>query len=124
MNSQSRIIVGLLVAAVAALGIAVGAMAAGSDGDSDGTRNHMDADDPYTGMMGAMGSMDSDNMLEHMREILGQDGYNRMMRHFEDHQKGVMTGDTEVDGMMHLMMDGMTRHMPGDNQDILPSDVE
>ena len=126
MNTQAKLIIGLLVAVVAALGITVGVLAAGTGGDdgNDGMATHMDTDDAYMGMMGAMGGMDSDNMLEHMREILGEDGYNRMMGHFQDHRNGTMTGDAEVDGMMHRMMDGMMQHMPQDNQDVLPPGVD
>ena len=116
MNTQIKAILGILVAAVIGLAITVGVMAAGDD-EYDGnttTPNHMmGKDSGYVGMMGAMGSMDSDDMLTHMRQVLGEDGYQRMLAHLADHQSGApMTGNTTVDQMMHAMMDGMMGQMP------------
>lgn len=125
MNNTARIVVGVLIAIVVGLGIAVGVMATRDNQDSVAMGSHMGGtDDGYQGMMGAMGSMDSEAMLGHMREILGEDGYNRMMQHLQDHRDGMTTGDAGVDGMMHQMMDGMMQHMPADSQDILPPDVD
>ena len=123
MNTQARLIVGVLVAAVVGLAITVGVMAAGGDDhDVSTTTNHMMGNDNgYQGMMGAMGSMDYDDMLKHMREVLGEDGYQRMLAHLADHRSGTpMTGNTAVDGMMHTMMDGIMQRVPVDSGTVLP----
>ena len=123
MNTQARLIVGVLVAAVVGLAITVGVMAAGGDDhDVSTTTNHMMGNDNgYQGMMGAMGSMDYDDMLKHMREVLGEDGYQRMLAHLADHRSGTpMTGNTGVDEMMHTMMDGMTQSMPMGGGTVIP----
>ena len=71
--------------------------------------------------MSAMGGADSDAMLNHMKDVLGDDGYNRMQQHFRDHQSGgSMSGMADIDQMMHAMMDGMMAEMPADSNDILP----
>ena len=126
MNNQAKIVVGVLIAIVVGLGIAVGVMAAGDNHDSTSTAmgNHMGGNDNgYQGMMGAMGSMDYDDMLKHMREVLGEDGYQRMLTHLADHRAGTpMTGNTSVEDMMHTMMDGMMQRMPvGSGTVTLPS---
>ena len=123
MNTQAKIIIGMLVAVAAGLGIAVGVMAAGNDDHSDGRMgNHMDGNDNgYQGMMGAMGSMDSDDMLRHMRDVLGEDGYQRMLAHMADHGNGTpMSGTSAIDQMMHTMMDGMMGQMPMDRGNMMP----
>ena len=117
MNTQAKIVVGVLVAAVVGLGITVGVMAAGDDhnGNTTTVSHMMGNDSGYRGMMGSMGSMDSADMFKHMREVLGEDGYQRMLVHLADHQNGApMTGNTAVDQMMHTMMDGMMGQMPMD----------
>ena len=63
-------------------------------------------------MMGAMGSMDSAAMLQHMKEVLGEDGFKRMQEHLQPHQQGgPVTSGTQIDQMMHTMMDGMMAQM-------------
>jgi hypothetical protein len=49
-----------------------------------------------------------------------------MLDHLRNHQNGgPMTGDPDVDGMMHQMMDGIVRHMPADRDGIvLPGNDE
>ena len=66
----------------------------------------MTADMPgYAGMMGAMGSGDSDQMLERMREVLSDEDYAAMRQHLEDHRSGnPMPSNADLDGMMHTMM--------------------
>jgi len=121
MNTQAKIIVGALVAAVVGLGITVGVMAAG-DGHHDTTlANDMGTNDSgYQGMMGAMGSMDRDDMLKHMREVLGDDAYQRML-HMADHQSGTpMSGNFAIDQMMHTMMDGVMGQMPMGSSTVTP----
>jgi hypothetical protein len=123
MTAQTRIIVGGLLAAVVTLGAVLGVVLATDDGNGDrDSRPHaMDTDDGFMGMMGAMAGMDSDAMLDHMRDVLGEDGYQRMLAHFQEHRDGgPMTGDPEVDDMMHRMMDGMMQHMPADSGNIFP----
>ena len=121
MNTQARILVGALLAAVVALGIVLGVVLATDDEDGSSMPHAMDQDDSFMGMMVAMGSMDSDAMLQHMRDVLGEGSYQRMLAHFRDHRDGgQMTTDPEVDDMMHQMMDGMMQHMPADNGNIFP----
>lgn len=72
-------------------------------------------------MMQAMGNMDSDAMLTHMREVLGEDGYQRMLKHMQEHRAGgPMTANPAIDGMMHQMMDGMLQQMPDDGGRMMP----
>lgn len=122
MNTQAKILVGVLVVVVVGLAIAVGMMAADDDRDDSMLTNHMMGDDGgYVGMMGAMGRMDSDDMLRHMREVLGEDGYQRMLTHLADHKSSSpMTGNAAVDQMMHAMMDGMMQNMPMEGGTVLP----
>ena len=123
MNTQVKMIVGILVAAVVGLGITVGVMAAGDghNGNTTMADHTMGNDTGYVGMMGAMGSMDSDDMLKHMREVLGEDGYQRMLAHLADHRNGApMTGNAAVDQMMHSMMDGLMQNMPMGSGTVLP----
>lgn len=123
MTAQTKIIVGGLLAAVVALGAVLGVVLATDDGNGDGSSmpHAMDQDDSFMGMMAAMGNLDSDAMLTHMRDVLGEDGYERMLDHFRDHRdRGRMAGDAQVDDMMHQMMDGMMQHMPADGDGILP----
>lgn len=121
MTAQTRIFVGGLLVAVVALGVVLGVVLATDDGNGSSMPHAMDQDDSFMGMMAAMGTMDSDAMLQHMRDVLGEDGYQRMLDHLAKHQAGgPMTGDAEVDDMMHQMMDGMMQHMPADSDNILP----
>ena len=123
MNTQARIFISGLLVAVVGLGVALGVVLA-TDGSDDGdrtTNGMMNSNDGFAGMMGAMGSMDSDAMLSHMRDALGEEQYQRMLGHFRDHKNGApMTGDPEIDDMMHRMMDGMMQHMPADSDNIFP----
>lgn len=122
MNLQARIIIGALGALVVALAVTLGIVIAVDDDDGGmAGRGHMNGDDSYAGMMRSMGDMDADAMLRHMRDVLGTDGYGRMMDHLNDHRDGgPMTGDPNIDQMMHSMMDGMMQHMPADANNIMP----
>jgi len=107
--------VAILVAALAVV------IAQASDDDDEGMSSGMGGNASYMGMMQAMGNMDSDAMLTHMREVLGDDGYQRMLQHFQDDRSGMpMTGNTAIDSMMHQMMDGMMQQMPDDSGSVLP----
>ena len=119
MITPTRVLIGVLAVAVVGLGIALGVALATDD---DGSGDHMMSQgDGFAGMMSAMGETNSDAMLTHMKEVLGDDGYNRMQQHFRDHQSGAPTsGMTDIDQMMHTMMDGMMAEMPADSNDILP----
>lgn len=107
MLVRSQILIGALAATAAALAIALGVTLASADDDNDHVAMMM-GQPGYPGMMGAMGSMDSAAMLQHMKEVLGEDAFNRMQQHIRDHWSGAaMMDDTELDQMMHTMMDGM-----------------
>jgi hypothetical protein len=87
----------------------------------DNDTAHMNArSNNYMRMMDAMGRMDSDDMLSQMQSILGPEGYQTMLSHMAEHRAGMMTstGDS-IDGMMHMMMDGMMNQMPL-NRNMMP----
>lgn len=119
MITPSRAIIGVLTAMVVGLSVALALVLASDD---DGTDNHMVGQGQgFAGMMSAMADMDSDSMLEYMKEVLGEDGFQQMVQHFQDHSGGAsMTGMSDVDQMMHTMMDGIFAEMPSDSHHILP----
>ena len=127
MKTRTTIAIGGLLAVVVGLGVALGVVLATGDAEgSNGTWHRMDSDsgDGSMSMMEAMGTMDSDAMLQHMRDALGEDGYQRMLDHMREHGAGgPMTGDPTIDDMMHRMMDGMMEHMPADNG-VMPGDLD
>ena len=115
MNQQAKIIIGALSALAIVLVIGLVVSLAMDDDDMDMNGNHS------MGMMQAMGNMDSDAMLKHMREVLGEDGYQRMLGHMREHRNGVSTpSGSSVDDMMHRMMDGMMQQMPADSGGNMP----
>jgi hypothetical protein len=122
MNTQAKVLIGILVAALIGLGAALGVVLATGDSEGDDvSHGMMNGNDGFAGMMGAMSSGDSDAMLGHMRDVLGAEGYQRMVDHFRDHRNGgPMTGDPEIDDMMHRMMDGMMQRMPMDAGGMMP----
>lgn len=79
MITPTRTIIGVLAAAVVGLGTALGVALATDDGSDD---HMMDGERGFAGMMSAMAFMDSDAMVAHMKEILGEDGFTRMRQHF------------------------------------------
>ena len=114
MNTRTTIAIGGLVAAVVAFGVGLGVVFATDDEAGDGSM----------GMMDAMGDMDSGTFVEYMRDVLGEDGFGRMLDHMREHRDGgPMTGDPTIDDMMHRMMDGMMEHMPADNG-VMPGDLD
>lgn len=118
MNTQPKIIIAGLTAGVALLAVTLAV--ALSTGD-DGGMGHMNQPNGYVGMMQAMGNMDSDGMLEQMREVSGPEGYQRMLDHIAEHRKGGQTaGNASMDSMMHQMMDGMMQQLPADENNIMP----
>ena len=118
MNTQAKIIIAGLTTGVAILAIALAVALSSDDDESVGHTNQTSG---YMGMMQAMGNMDSDRMLAGMREVLGPEGYQRMLDHIAEHRKGgQMPGNAGMDSMMHQMMDGMMQQMPGDRENIMP----
>lgn len=103
------LIIGVLVTGAIALAVDDDGMM-GGDGNGS-VRDMMNSDDDAIGMMGAMGAMDSGEMMDHMRATLGDDGFTAMMDHMMNHESMPMTGNESVDEMMHQMMDGMMDHM-------------
>lgn len=122
MTTPIRATIAALLLAVAGLGVALGiVLATDEDGDDGGRMMGQGQGQGIPGMMSAMADMDSDAMLAHMKEVLGDDGYQRMRQHFQDHGSGApMTGMTDVDQMMHAMMDGMMAEMPADANNVMP----
>ena len=110
MNTRTTIAVGGLLAVVVAFGVGLGVVFATDDEAGDGS----------TGMMEAMGDMDSGTCVEHMRDVLGEDGFGRMLDHLREHQDGgLMTGGQAAGDMMHEM-DSMMEDMPADEGAVMP----
>jgi hypothetical protein len=60
-------------------------------------------------------------MLGMMQGILGPEGYEEMMKHFEEHSSGTqMPYGSGVEGMMHQMMDGFFERMPANEDGMMP----
>jgi len=117
MTHQARIIIAALSALAVVLAIGLVVSLAVNDGDNQGNMS----DNHSMGMMQSMGDMDSNDMLEHMREILGEDGYQRMLGHMQDHRNGsAMPSGSSIDDMMHRLMDGMMQQMPDDSGGNMP----
>lgn len=117
MNQQAKIIIAALsaLAVILVIGLAVSLAMDGDDMHTNANGDH------FMGMMQSMGNMDSDAMLEHMREVLGEDGYQRMLSHMREHRSGAaMPTGSSIDDMMHRMMDGMMQQMPADSNNVMP----
>lgn len=70
----------------------------------------------FAGMVNAMGAMDSDAMMTQMRSAVGEARYQMMTQHMADHAVGrAEDSGAGVDGLMHMMMDGMMSEMPADS---------
>ena len=112
-NKRAIIIIGGLVAAILGLGITLDAVLATDDGDdTSGDPYGVAAGDEFMGMMDTMGDLDSGTLVEHMRDVHGEDGVGRMLGHMREHgDGGPMTGDPTIHDMTHRMMDGMMEHM-------------
>lgn len=116
MNQKAPWIVAGLSVVIAVLVVSIAVIAATSDDDHMGRVNN-----DYMGMMGAMGRMDSDDMLARMHSILGEQDYQQMLAHMAAHRAGgAMGDDAGINGMMHRMMDGMMQQMPADENDVMP----
>ena len=106
MSASRTIAIGGLLVAVVAFGVGLGVVFATDDEAGDGSM----------GMMDAMGDMDSSAFAEHMRDVLGEDGFGRMLDHMREHRAGgPMTGDPTIDDMTHRMMYGMMEHMQAES---------
>jgi hypothetical protein len=107
------IAIGVLASAVVVLSIGLVFAVIDDDGMHDGRGG-------YAGMMGALGQMDSDQMLVRMREVLSDEDYQRMLEHIQAHRGAMgMSSDTRMDQMMHRMMDGMMAEMPMDRDGMM-----
>ena len=120
MERRVQALVAVLGLAVVVLTVAlVGVMR--DSGMPGGAERNMGNRNASLGMMQAMGDMDSDTMLVRMREILGEDGNQRMLTHMQAHRSGMNAGASpEIDGMMHQLMDGMMQQMPDDDGHRMP----
>lgn len=116
MTQKSPWIIAGLSVVIAIVVVSVAAVVAMNDDDHMGR-----IDNDYMGMMSAMGRMDSDDMLAGMRSVLGDQDYQQMLAHMAAHRAGgAMRDDSDIDGMMHRMMDGMMQQMPADAHDVMP----
>ncbi len=122
MDQRAKVIIGTLSVVVAVLAVLLTVSLTANRGGTPGVgAMPMNMSDPYVGMMQAMGGMNSDVMLTHMREVLGEDGYGRTTAHWRNHRAGgPVTGDPAVDELMHQMMDSMMQRMPADRGGMLP----
>lgn len=121
MDQRAKVLIGTLLIVIAVMAVGLVAAAADGSGNSAMGGMRMNGADPYVGMMQAMGGMNSDAMLTHMRDVLGEDGYRRMQDHWRNHRaSGPMTGNPATDEMMHQMMDSMMQRMPADRDRMLP----
>ena len=100
-------IIGGLVAAVAALAIGlVVVMASGNHEDSMHSYWNRGGSGPYYGMMSAMGDGDWQEMQAYMRDVLGDEGYQEMLDHMRNDGCDWSSGDPNIDDFMHDMMYG------------------
>lgn len=115
MSTTTKIAaVGLGGIIVGALLMASVALAAGGENNGDSKMGRMGNNQQFMGMMSSLGSMDYGEMQDHIREVLGDDAYARMLDHMDDnHQAMPMSGTASIDQMMHYMMDGMLDAMHG-----------
>ena len=112
MSRISIAVISILAVSTVGLAVALGVVLASDD---DGRDNDHRMAAGYAGMMGAMEMMDSEAMLERMREILGEERYAAVLEHMQAHRNGTAEAHPSgVDGMMHEMMDGMMSMMPPD----------
>lgn len=107
MTSQTKAIMTVLAGGVVILAILFAVAAV----DAWGGDMHNDDGDSYMGMMGAMGEMDSGDMMTHMRDMMDDETFAQMQEHMATHESMPMTSGMSTDGMMHQMMDGMMDHM-------------
>ena len=121
MNYRAKIIIGALAALTAILAIGLVVSLASDDDMGMGGGMSMSGSNHSMAMMQAMGDMNSDAMLEHMRQVLGEEGYQRMLAHMKDHRNGAsIPSGSSLDDMMHRMMDGMMQQMPADGGGNMP----
>jgi hypothetical protein len=120
MTQRATIIIPVLGAAIVILAVALILVWQDRIGP-DRMPDRMGAANGYQGMMQAMGSRDSETMLEHMQQILSPEDYQRMVQHMAAHRAGgTMPMDPQIDGVMHHMMDGMFQQMPEGRGRMMP----
>lgn len=107
MTRQAKTVIALLAGGVVVLAVLFAVVAV----DAWGGDMHDDSSDSYMGMMGAMGDMDSGDMMTHMRDMMDDETFAQMQEHMADHESMPMPSGMSTDGMMHQMMDGMMDHM-------------
>lgn len=103
MNSSAKLAIGILAAVALALGIGLTVVLA----TDSSTSYWSSGNDPYYGMMGAMGHGDWQGMQRYMRQVLGEEGYQRMLEHMTSEGCDWSTGDDDLDRFMHDMSYGM-----------------
>ena len=113
MNTTAKAVIAVLAIAVVGLGIGLGVALASGDDDNGSSGSYWNAGsgDPYYGMMGAMGQGNWQGMQDCMRQVLGDDGYQRMLDHMRTDGCSWTYGDDDIDGWMHDMMYGMMYRM-------------
>ena len=114
IRGRTGIVIGVLAATVVALALSLTVvLATGDDNDdNDGVGAMRMNQAGYPGMMAAMVGRDQDAMLQHMKEALGDEAFQRMQQHLQTHRNGMpMDGDPQTDAMMHRLMDGMMSEM-------------
>jgi len=108
VTREAKAVIAVLGALVVVLLVA---LLAAADDDMP-IRRGADPEGRYAGMLRAMGNRDTDGMLERMREVLGDDAFQRMLDHFAEHRRGSSPGDPRIDSLMHQIMDGLMEQMP------------
>lgn len=92
MNRTKKTLAGLVVPAALAVGVAAGVVFAqtpNGDRDDEASGQHQ--------------MMDGEGMQSHMKEILGDAGYQRMLEAMGDHADGMPMDMSGMDGMMAAM---------------------
>ncbi|HUF52763.1 MAG TPA: hypothetical protein VMR52_03175 [Dehalococcoidia bacterium] len=116
MTTQAKTAIAVLAAAVVVLAVLFSIAAV----DAWGGSMHDDDSDPYMGMMGAMDDMDSGDMTRHMQRMMDEETFALMQEHMADHESMPMSGDWDVDAMMHQMIDHMMQERDGDHHSGMP----
>jgi hypothetical protein len=108
MSRRKKILVGAALPAMLAIGVVTGLAFAQMPGGD----HHRD-----DGGMGMHQAMQSGAMQDHMKEVLGEDGYAQMLEAMATHDAEMPMGMANMDGMMQAMAACLG------NQDMLPAQV-
>lgn len=95
MNRTQKFLVGAALPTVLAVGVVAGVAFAQMPGED----HH--GGSPEAMPMGQM--MDQAAMQDHMKNVLGDDGYQRMLDAMGDHAAGMPMDMSDMDGMMAAM---------------------